>query len=64
MFFQSYSENTLKICNNSDITPAVEISNIDITRLEVEQTLSSLKNIIQAGSDGIAPIVLKNYSFA
>ena len=46
-FFQSaYSDNTLNICNNSDVTPVVEISNIDITELDVEQALSLLKNII------------------
>ena len=52
-FFQSaYSDNTLNICNNADVTPVIEISNINITEMDVEQALSSLKNIIQPGSDG------------
>ena len=38
-----------------------DISNIDITELDVEQALSSLKNIIQPGSDGTA---LKNCSLS
>ena len=64
-FFQfAYAGNTLNICNNSDVTPVVEISNIDITELDVEHALSSRKNIIQPGSDGIAPTVLKNCSLS
>ena len=59
-FFQfAYAGNTLNICNNSDVTTEVEIGNIDITELDVEQALSSLKNIIEPGSDGIDPTVLK-----
>ena len=54
-FFQSaYSDNALYICKNSNITPIVEIS---IIEFDVEQALSSLKNIIHSESDAIVPIV-------
>ena len=46
---------------SSDVTLIVEISNIDISELDVEQALSSLKNVVQLGS---APIVLQNCSLA